>query len=234
MENKLDKLFRDKLEQHTVQPSANAWDKVTNSFPKKNNGVVWAWRIAAALALAGFIGWYVFNTTTPEQQLQAGKKTTEEKQEAKIKQDEAEDKTASIRKAGLTIPNRQSDQESMKTNTTFETTAPDQPEIKENIVEDKKQPDVTVAFVEEVREPTLVESVQPKKEKAMVIVYTLAPVEKKQKVETAKTTGIKKVIEFARDVKGGETAGLASVRDWKDNLFSLDDQTKIEKKRITN
>jgi hypothetical protein len=51
----------------------------------------------------------------------------------------------------------------------------------------------------------------------------------KQEVETAKASTFKKVIEFAKDVKGGETTTLASVRNWKDNLFGSEEQTRVEK-----
>jgi len=53
MSNKVDRLFKDKLEEHTIQPSAQAWDKVEAHLGKKNKMVVW--RIAAGVVLLGVL-----------------------------------------------------------------------------------------------------------------------------------------------------------------------------------
>src|SRR5690349_20792103 len=66
MENKLDKLFRAKLEQHSIAPSANAWEKVAAGFPKKNNTWALSWRIAAAVALLAVVSWLAYDFTKEE------------------------------------------------------------------------------------------------------------------------------------------------------------------------
>jgi hypothetical protein len=50
MEGKLDKLFKDKLAQHKVNPSDDAWDQI-NHHLAKNRKSVWAKRFAVAAAL---------------------------------------------------------------------------------------------------------------------------------------------------------------------------------------
>jgi hypothetical protein len=51
---KIDQLFRDKLDHHTVTPSAMAWSKVEAQLPKKNKIIV-LWRMAAALMAGGLL-----------------------------------------------------------------------------------------------------------------------------------------------------------------------------------
>ncbi len=51
MENKMDSLFKKKLENNSTVPREDAWVRVEANLPKKNNA--FAWRIAAALLIAG-------------------------------------------------------------------------------------------------------------------------------------------------------------------------------------
>lgn len=57
----LDEFFKEKLDQHSVKPSALAWERLENQLPKKpesNKGIWWA--IAASISLllmAGFLFW---------------------------------------------------------------------------------------------------------------------------------------------------------------------------------
>jgi hypothetical protein len=232
MENKLDKLFRDKLEQHAMPPSAHAWEKVAAGYPKKNNGLVWAWRMAAAVMLMGAIGWYAFDASTGTA-VQVAKESPLDKKQDEVKIDNNKvEKNATVTKETATPPKQKTIQEFKKP---VESTHLAKVEKKEMIQEDT-QPVVAITSVEEVKETAvLVEpALQPKQEKTMVIVYSLASVETKtQSVEPVKSKGIKKVIEFAKDVKGGETT-LASVRDWKDNFFGSDEQTRVEKQNNNN
>ena len=46
--NKLDAIFKDKLSNHTMMPSAAAWDKLEAGLTKKNEGIAWM-RWAAVL-----------------------------------------------------------------------------------------------------------------------------------------------------------------------------------------
>lgn len=51
MENKMDSLFKKKLESHTLAPREDAWARIESGLSKKNKFP--AWRIAAALLVAG-------------------------------------------------------------------------------------------------------------------------------------------------------------------------------------
>ncbi len=50
MEGKLDKLFKDKLAQHKVNPSDRAWDQINQQLASKKRGI-WAKRLAVAASL---------------------------------------------------------------------------------------------------------------------------------------------------------------------------------------
>jgi hypothetical protein len=52
MENKIDELFREKLEHHSVSPNAEVWQKMEANLVKKNSPTWW-WRIAAVVLLVG-------------------------------------------------------------------------------------------------------------------------------------------------------------------------------------
>lgn len=239
MENKLDKLFRDKLEQHSIAPSAQAWEKVEAGFPKKNNVRTMTWRIAAAIAALAVVGWFAYDF---------GKDDSVE-----ITKDNIIEQPTIQQPAPDLAAQHNSDEEEKQTNEVkqLETKRPDpiqqavaqkaisKPEIiqsptikeEEEIIEDI-QPDKSIASVEEVitekvdqQEPT----VKPAQTKPMVIVYTLAPVETQQEVEPAKTNRLKKVLEFAKDVKSGDATTYASVRNWKDNLLGTEELVRVEK-----
>src|SRR5260221_10566584 len=49
--DRVDQFFKNKLEDHTIAPSENAWAKVEEGLSKKNNVVLWRW--AAAVLLMG-------------------------------------------------------------------------------------------------------------------------------------------------------------------------------------
>ena len=224
MENKLDKLFGDKLENFSMQPPAQAWNKVAVAFPKKNKSVVWAWRVAATIALAGFIAWYGFKDTKESRPMEAAKEIPTEKRpvEIKVEENKAEEQTVKRETSPKQIAIKEIEKPAQ--------TVPLARLETEKNIQEEPQPAEIVASVEEVKDnQELMEpAVQPKQEKTMVIVYSLASVDTRQDVEPAKTKGFKKVIEFAKEVKGGETT-LATVRTWKDNFFGLEEQARVEK-----
>jgi hypothetical protein len=227
MENKLDKLFRDKLEQHSIAPSAFAWEKVAAGFPKKNNTWALSWRIAAAVALLAVAGWFAFDFRETETKVITKDTTTQQqKQEVVASEKKETEKPLTEKKTPAPVQRPVARPIVKEAAPALAVTQP----TKENEIENI-QPEQTIASVEEVTEPVAIQEqvTQPKATKPMVIVYTLAAVEPKQEVETAKASTFKKVIEFAKDVKGGESTTLASVRNWKDNLFGSEEQTRVEK-----
>lgn len=236
MENKLDKLFRDKLEQHSVQPSANAWEKVAAGFPKKNSTITWAWRIAAALVLMGSISILVIYSRKGEEGSTLAKKSAKENHEqtpTETKKTEViEDKNPELKPKAVQ-PKQTIAPKVVNQNV-------------EQLVAEKKQEPVqiqneTIALATETNSqtidlPTVTEiKTEVVQEKTLVIVYSLAPVESKPAVEQpVKTKPLQRVLTFAKDVKGGETTTLASVRDWKDSFFGTEETARIEKQKSNN
>jgi hypothetical protein len=235
MENKLDKLFRDKLEHHSVQPSAHAWEKVAAGFPKKNNTIVWAWRIAAAIALVGTIGALIFNALDSNEATRMAQDNTPklentpaaDSNEQKVKQELMEQQSTQpviekkvekpFKKPLFNRPSQlvaEAKTENMKAETASVTEAT--PTQTENTV-------VTTEVIQPKVEP----------QKTTVIVYTLAAVESTPAEEPAKVKPLQRMLTFAKDVKGGETT-LASVRNLKDNFFGADETTRTEKQNRNN
>ncbi len=240
MENKLDKLFRDKLAHQSLQPSAQAWEKVAlgaSNSPSKSR-FVWAWRIAAVIAMAGFIGWYAFDKASSSEQLPMAKEASDGKKQEIVK-DALKANQEKVSDNSIVVP----------VNPKIKSESSEQQKKLDQLMSKKNNPAVQLALAEEVRvldepdhqvetiasveeeiKPTVVEEITATtvQEKTMVIVYSLATVEAQPDVVVEKTNGLKKAIAFAKDVKGGETT-LASVRDWKDNFFGSDEQARVEK-----
>lgn len=238
MENKLDKLFRDKLEHHSMQPSAQAWDKVAACFPKKNNTIVWAWRIAAAIAIVSTIGILLMNSWSGEAGSTIANESTQETKE--------QVRPTETKKTELVEENKQEPKQG--TATPKQTVAPkvfnrpvEQPmaKNKQEAVQTQNE-NIAIATTETntqtIELPAVTETKkQATQEKTLVIVYTLAPVESKPVVEEpVKTKTMQRMLTFAKDVKGGETTALASVRDWKDSFFGTEETARVEKKNSNN
>lgn len=87
MENQMDKLFKDKLENHAWAPSSNAWEKIENNLEKKSKPIIW-WRAAAAILLVGAL-WGISYWWTGEEagtQPVAEQKKADSKPETKTEQ----------------------------------------------------------------------------------------------------------------------------------------------------
>ncbi len=61
--NKMDELYKNKLENHSLPPSAEAWEKVERQLEKKSKPVIW-WHAAAAVLLVGAVGWWAYTWQT--------------------------------------------------------------------------------------------------------------------------------------------------------------------------
>ena len=59
MNNPLDKLFKNKLTDHSIEPGEKTWARVSAGLTKKNSRIIW-YRAAAALFIGGlaFALWY--------------------------------------------------------------------------------------------------------------------------------------------------------------------------------
>jgi hypothetical protein len=238
MENKLDKLFRNKLEHHSMQPPANAWEKVAAGFPKKNNIPVWVWRMAAAIALMGIVGltlFTLFDTTQLSELAETNPTIKKDTATANVKvESKTSLKAESMEPIQLVTEKKvveRIEKRAEEKQFTPEVAQVKQPEVNEVAAVSTE----TVTTSEELNPLPQVEQIQPKVEqqKTRVLVYSLAAVESKPMEEPAKAKPFQRMLTFAKEVKGGETT-LASVRNWKDNFLGVDESTRIEKQISNN
>jgi hypothetical protein len=226
MNNKVDQLFKNKLSEHTMVPSEEAWIRVQSGLPTKKNKIIVYWRVAAVLALVCFlIGIYFFRNddqpstkqlaqkdkisvpetkkeTEPQTKVEATEKT-QPVNVAKAEKSKAIDKKSTQKKVDHSI------------NEAIESGM--QNEVKN---EDSILPQEISVATEEVQVAQVTEQKKP-----IVIEFTLRPVNDIEEVAIAKNQekekGFKKLIEVAREVKNGET-GFSNLREMKNELLAFE------------
>jgi hypothetical protein len=220
MSNRIDQLFKDKLSEHNLPPSEEAWAKVQHGLSKKNKVVIY-WRAAAVFVLMGLLvsAWYLFNRPVGISTQQLSKTEVREKP---------------------AVP-KEAEKESSNTNTT-ESESDGKNTRKLLAKSEKSNSTDTKAFAEELTEPVVpsphAEKVEIEKattvaevamEKPIVIEFTLPTIEEipigdvsLANSETEKSTGIMKFLETARDVKNGEAEFGSSLRDIKNELLAFE------------
>ncbi len=216
--NRIDELFRNKLANHPVAPSADAWQKVEAGLTKKNS--VWVWRLAAALVLFGLVSaWYLWRSAEVQPELVQQPTPPTQKEIPVIVQPEEQKKNLAETKKETPL--------NQKINSKRATT-----EIKKEEPEKVNtiQPEVTIQpeilITENKTESTPVR-------KPIVIEFTLdaipATITEPAMASTGDDkSGLQKILEKARDIKNGESE-LGSLRDAKNELFAFDfrkDKTK--------
>lgn len=70
MSQDFDQLFRDKLQNHEAQPSAEAWAKLQGKLPKKDRKPFWFLGLGVLLCGIGVAYWYFGNSLTETQNLE--------------------------------------------------------------------------------------------------------------------------------------------------------------------
>ncbi|MEI9919802.1 MAG: hypothetical protein WDO14_13540 [Bacteroidota bacterium] len=203
MSNKLDKLFKEKLEENSLQPSAQAWEKVEAHLGKKNKMVLWL-RVAAAIAVVGLLTFAAFNWNSgykePKQEIV--KKEIEKVEPVKEEPKEIIEKKE-IKKQRV------------------------QPKVVIPVIEKVEEqeqvavvPEPTIELVPEIKNESKVET-----KKGITLTYSLPPVKKEEapaiaEAKPEKKTGLERVIEIAKEVKSGDALG--ELRQAKDDIFALD------------
>ncbi|NOS90893.1 MAG: hypothetical protein HOP30_03125 [Cyclobacteriaceae bacterium] len=232
MENRLDELFKTKLEHHAAPPSGNAWQRIEGSLAKKNNAFG-GWRIAAGVLITvGLISaLYWSQRSTVETHSQPSLSKTDspqqpvEKVEPAIKEiSQSEPAIASAQQ----VPSKTNHSHSLKkenievskvskTETPIAVSSPESAKPIEEVTLPNELP--TVAQVEQVAQVTKVE-------KPIVLEFTLAPITTEVTAQTEeKSNGFKKLFSKARDLKNGES-GL-DLSDLTNKLFASNQkQTK--------
>jgi len=218
----MDQLFKKKLGDHQLPPSAEAWSKIESGISKKNNTVI-LWRAAAVFVLFGFLtsAWFYWQSAQDRTQQLATKQedTLEKVPEAeeplveKVEKEENNNQAAIIKRP---------------TRTQKETIAP--PKNNEMVQEAAIMNEAETKLIADLE----TESTEPvaKAEKPIVIEFTLDPVPATilvaKATEAEKGNGFKKILDKAIDLKNGE-GDLGSLRDAKNELFAFDfkkDKTK--------
>jgi len=221
MSNRIDQLFKDGLSDHKITPSAEAWGKVQAGLTKKNKIIV-VWRIAAAFVLFGTLisAWFLLTqeeSITPVQLTENTELIVPEKNSSKKPLEQIIESTtpnvAQIIKQEKRKKGNEKGDVKEEQNSRTETIA------LENIEER------TVEEIVVVTEPTWIAQIA-KTEKPMVIEFTLESIPKEPVIAVAQSaevenSGLKKILEAARDVKNGDS-DLGIIRDAKDQLFALD------------
>lgn len=222
--NRIDELFKNKLANHQVAPSADAWQKVEAGLTKKNNA--WVWRLAAALVLFGLLSgaWYLWNNnmeTKPElvQQPASPQKENpvvvqpEEQKQNLVAETQPKSETKSkkrIIKANASDSNKETQPEKVKAEEPLVVA-----ETEVLVAENKTEP-------APARKPIVIEfTLEPLPVNVIEPTVALASADDDK-------SGLQKILEKARDIKNGDSE-LGSLRDAKNELFALDfrkDKTK--------
>lgn len=223
MSNPIDQLFKNKLGEHRVAPSKEAWTKVEAGLSKKNNKLLW--RVAAVLALFGLLTTTWFYNTETNQEVQQVSQTeinTPESPKAEsslpnVAQTQTEEKKQPL----VAKPKSMNNQRTQSSEVAANTLVTEQPKEKEQGAFPEFEPIISTDVI-----------AIAKTEKPIVIEFTLdALVTETQAVAHAneeKNTGFKKIFDKALEIKNGES-DFGSLRDAKNELFALDfrkDKTK--------
>jgi hypothetical protein len=251
---KIDQLFKNKLDDHSIAPSENAWAKVEAGLSKKNKlwlgttSTVVLWRMAAAVLLIGALLSVVYwSQTSGETEKVLAKKPSspnKPKQEAQPTMEQAKIEQPSQKKNEI----RQKENVSRFANNARaekpEVVQEQQPsESRKKIIEiekeiaqnsfklDRSDPNPGVTNGEKIKEEATPQAeVASTKQKPIKLEFTLEALSSEETVATTtegKSTGIKKVLNLAREVKQGE--GLSGLREKKDELLAHNFLTKRER-----
>jgi len=215
----MDQLFKNKLGDHRLPPSQEAWDKIESGLSKKNNTVI-LWRAAAVFVLCGLLtgAWFYWQSAQDRTQQLATKQDDILEKVPELQEPLVEPVVKEENKNQATLIKKSSRSNREKvTSTKNEEVEPVQ------ILEETEKE--LIALSENV-------SMEPiaKAEKPIVIEFTLDPVPAKILVTQSaeeKSKGLKKVLNKAIDLKNGE--GLGGLRDAKNELLAFDfkkDKTK--------
>ncbi|MBX2898160.1 MAG: hypothetical protein KF775_00830 [Cyclobacteriaceae bacterium] len=215
--NRIDEFFKNKLLNHPVAPPADAWQKVEAGLLKKNNA--WVWRLAAALMLFGLLSgmWYWWSRPTEAQPELVQQQGTPQKENPAVVQPEEQKQNlvaVTEKEPSATMP---PDKKINKTYTSQTKNEPQPEKVSTEELAALKQTETIVADNTPQAAPA---------RKPIVIEFTLdaipvrTPEVQVAEVETDKS-GLKKILEKARDIKNGESE-LGSLRDAKNELFAFD------------
>jgi hypothetical protein len=213
MENRLDELFKNKLEYHTFSPSKNAWTSIEANLVKKNSPLV-VWRLAAALLLMGCLLTALY-WATRDNDLNRNSSIIQIIEPVQLAPTETEKPTIKV--------------EEKKTTTKIDRTTVNQTNrVILQVVDVEVDPTVMLTATAETVEPTANEVTIPsttstlavaQTEKPIVLEITLAPIETIVTAQVEeKNSGLKKFFIKAKELKNGESG--INLADFANRLFA--------------
>jgi hypothetical protein len=214
--SKLDELFQEKLNNHSVTPPAGAWQKIEAGLTKRNKPVLWL-RWAAVFLLGGLLLSVLWLrreeapvTITEKKSLIQPKQETPSK--VYVAKQEPE-----VRNSPMKKKNSHPQTQPAVTN------------------EDKITTEVAGIDQEESNFTEALPTLTTAEPAPIVLVYTLDPVETAVAPVVAassekKDSSLKRVLEFASTVKNGDSP-LDNLRNAKEELFALDFKKKNNSKK---
>ncbi len=230
MENQMDKLFKDKLESHSLPPSEEAWTKVEAKLSKKNNVI--AWRIAAAVLLMGaFLSLFYWSQKSEKtvQLIIAVKPSQKENKLAQAAQGNSSKKDEPLQ---TEVKGKEKTSNKVVGKKESSSLVAEQPTQKEeniktqSIIEERKENAVAVVNETKPEEKLITQATSANKvasttQKPIKLEFTLDNITSEEKIvatnNEVKNSGLKKVWELAREVKNGE----GPIREIKNELFAL-------------
>ncbi len=232
--DRVDQFFKNKLEDHSMAPSENAWAKVEAGLSKKNNVVLWRW--AAAALLMGALITIIYSSqrgignsqpALAEKKIKKGSPVasdpsnlTQPKTESPSQQSSSTFAAKKNSTKSLIQPAKIESEEIQKK----ETIAVVDHKIKKTEADDMNQGQEAKNKIEEkiIAEATPKKEVASTTRKPIKLEFTLEDLPSVETVATTnevKNTGLKKVLELAREMKQGE-GPLTSLREKKNELFA--------------
>lgn len=231
MSERIDQLFKDKLGEHSLPPSPQAWEKVQAGATGKK-GIVFMWRMASVIVLLGvFIStWYYFSSDKVESPTQIAEKANTPLPGNKVLPDNSvqpNESSIQIKTERIASTFKERKREQTKELKSKQEPSP-------NDFQETKSEQIVVEEQHIVAEVAVIET-SAIKEKPVVIEFTLPSMEEPKETvviaanEEEKSSGLKKLLESARDVKNGDAQLGANLREMKNELLAFDfkkDKTK--------
>lgn len=215
MSNRMDQLFKNKLGDHRLPPSQEAWAKIESGLSKKNNTVI-LWRAAAVFVLCGLLTsvWFYWQSTQDHTQQLITEQDNDIKNPTQVQESLVDPVEKKENKNQVAIIKRSTRGQREKI------TPPKNNEEVQAAAPMKETETELIANLETVSIETVA-----KAEKPIVIEFTLDPMPSTTLVtkvtEAEKSNGFKKILDKAIDLKNGE-GELGSLRDAKNELFAFD------------
>lgn len=241
MDNKVDKLFKDKLEGDSLQPSARAWEKVEAHLTKKNRMVLWL-RVAAAIALLGLLTFAALKWTDDDS---AKPKFANDRDQQKNNEQNPD----SHRDAERQEPKKENVEGGQERVRQPVAEAPAKKKLQKKFdlktapAEEQKQEIIDVVPQQESIHEQEVAVVTPAVAggspdgvgRGITLTYSLPAVRKTEAPQVAtvepKKSGLERVLEIAKDVKNSDNP-LGDLREAKDDIFAFEFKKDKSKKGL--